>query len=184
MNLDTYLETIFSDKQYIKKRNKVAAGIIIKEGDNGEQLLLLIQRSESDHWPLYWEPPRGKCDAGPNESLNHCLKREVKEETNLDVIPIKFIDKFKYTAKKGTVETTQFNFLCKLSDSNQKVKLSKEHKDYKWITTVGESELLVLPEMKKTISKVLGTDKKIIEYPENERTIEKIEETLRKYIGR
>ena len=167
-----YLESIMTidDEKKVKVIMPVAAGLIIKKGNNGERLLLLIQRAKEDHWPNFWEAPRGKCDKGKNESLIHCLKREVKEETGLDVIPIKEIDTFEYLADKGTRKSICHNFLCGLKDPNQKVKLSKEHQAFKWIQSVGESELLVLPDQKKSIQKAFNEDIPIVSYPENEFT--------------
>jgi bis(5'-nucleosidyl)-tetraphosphatase len=150
--LTSYLEQIYNT-DYVKEKVNVSAGIIFKEQRGEKPALLLIQRDENDHWPLFWEIPRGKCDNGNSEKLVPCLKREIKEETGLDVIPLKFIDKFQYTADKGKRLSTQHNFLCKMKNPDQPVKLSKEHQDYKWITTLGEAELLVLPDMKKSIAK-------------------------------
>jgi 8-oxo-dGTP pyrophosphatase MutT (NUDIX family) len=82
------------------------------------------------------------------------MKREVKEETGLDVNLLEYIDKYEYFADNETRKSTQYNYLCSLK-GDQKIKLSKEHSEYKWITSVGEAELLVPSEMKKTISKVL-----------------------------
>lgn len=156
----------------IKKVN-VAGGVIYYEGENNEIKILLIQRAKEDAWPNFYEIPRGKCDNGPNESLINCLKREVKEEVGLDIIPLKYIDKFTYTSEKGSRLSTQYNILCKPKDQNQKIKLSFEHQDWKFITTPGEAELLVLPEMKKTIKKafeILDSSKTISTNPEYELT--------------
>ena len=155
----------------IKVHMKVAAGIICKKGDNDELLVLLIQRAADDHWPLMYEVPRGKCDKPIGEDIIHCLKREVKEETGLDIIPLRFIDKFVYLADRGTRKTTQYNFLCKLKNPEQNIKLSKEHDNLTWITSLGEAELYVTSELKKTLSKVLNQDSKIVEYPDNDLTI-------------
>jgi len=156
-----------SDEKNVKVFMKAAAGVIMKEGENGEKLILLIQRAADDHWPLHYEFPRGKCDKGKNEAIIKCLKREVKEETGLDISPIEFIDKFEYLADKGTRKTVCYNYLCKMNDPNAKIKLSNEHDDYKWISQVGEAELLVMPEQKDTIEKVLNPETSISNDPEN-----------------
>ena len=135
---------------------------------------MLIRRSSTDHWKLIWEFPRGKSEKG--EDIKETLKREVKEETGLDVKIIKFIDKYKYIADKGKRISTQYNFLCKMEDPSQNIKLSFEHDDYRWIKTTGEAELLVPAEMKKTISKVLNEDDSIVNY-DMENT-EKIKENI------
>lgn len=158
---------IGQDKDVIKQIN-VSGAIILKTNDEGTSSILLIQRSIDDHWPLVWEFPRGKCDKGDQDKLIKCLKREVKEETGLDITPMKYIDKYEYIADKGKRHSTQFNYLCKLNNPDQKVKLSKEHDDYRWVYSVGEIELLVPSEMKKTISKVLNIDNSIVNYPSSE----------------
>ena len=168
--INSYLEQIYNIDNVVKETN-VSGGIIFKEQHGEKPALLLIQRDEKDHWPLFWEFPRGGCSE--KEVLIDCLKREVKEETGLDIIPLKFVDKFQYTADKGTRLSTQHNFLCKMKDPEQQVKLSKEHQNYQWITTVGEAELMVLPEMKKSISKafeMIDSEGQIFNNPSNEFT--------------
>jgi 8-oxo-dGTP pyrophosphatase MutT (NUDIX family) len=174
-----------TDKQTVEEQINVAGAVIMKLGEQDEPLILLIQRSAEDHWPLHWEIPRGKCDQGVNEKTTICLKREVKEETGLDVIPIEFIDKFTYIAKGGTRESTQYNYLCKMKNPNQPIKLSKEHQDHQWITSVGEVELMTQPETKKTISKVLNRDERIVDYPINDFSDDQqIEEIIDKLLGK
>jgi 8-oxo-dGTP diphosphatase len=162
-----YQEFLMGQEDLVKKEVNVTGAVIIKNNEEETQSVLLIQRSKQDNWPNVWEFPRGKCDKGDKNKLEKCLKREVKEETGLDIEIVKFIDKYQYIADKGTRKTTQYNFLCKLINPKQKVKLSFEHQDYKWITSMGQIELLVPSEMKKTISKVLNQDEKIIVYPDS-----------------
>jgi len=157
---------------------KAAAGIIFKEKDD-RRFILLIQRAADDHWPLHYEFPRGKCDKPIGEDVIKCLKREVKEETGLDVSPVKYIDKFTYLADGGKRKTTCYNFLCKMDNSDQKIKLSKEHDDYKWIGEVGEAGLLVMPEQRESIEKALNVDRSITIDPNNNfSTNDTIEEYL------
>jgi 8-oxo-dGTP pyrophosphatase MutT (NUDIX family) len=145
---------------------KAAAGVIFKEEDD-RRFILLIQRAKDDHWPLHYEFPRGKCDKPVGEDILKCLKREVKEETGLDITPVKYIDKFTYLAERGKRKTTCYNFLCKMDDPNQKIKLSKEHGDYKWIGEVGEAANLVMPEQRETIEKALNIGRAISSEPDN-----------------
>jgi 8-oxo-dGTP pyrophosphatase MutT (NUDIX family) len=154
-------ESIMSDEANIKIRMNAAAGVIVRDNEDGVKQVLLIQRATNDHWPNHWECPRGKCDHG-NEDIRVCAKREIKEETGLDVEVIGLIDKFQYLADGGTRLTTCFSFLCKIDPPNQKIKLSKEHQDYKWISEVGQAELLVLPDQKRTIAKVLNRERPIV----------------------
>ncbi len=170
--MNNYLEQIYNT-DLIEKKVNVSGGIIFKEQRDEKPALLLIQRAKNDHWPNFFEFPRGKCDNGPNEGLIACLKREVKEESGLDIIPLKLIDKFSYTADEGKRLSTQHNYLCKMKDPTQKVKLSKEHQGFQWITTPGEAELIVLPEMKRSIIKafeLIDPDTQLVNYPENDFT--------------
>ena len=132
------------------------------------------------YWPNVWEFPRGKENLGEN-NIHATLKREVKEETGLDIYIIEFIDKYEYIADKGKRKSTQYNFLCKMKNPNQKIKLSFEHQDYRWITSVGEIELLVPSEMKKTILKVLNQDEKIIVYPNSKEMIKETQQRWKKW---
>ena len=163
------------------KRTPVGGAIIIRKNKKDEEELLLIRRSKTDNWSLIWEFPRGKIK--PGENIKEGLLREVKEETGLSVKIIKFIDKYKYIADNGTRISIQYNYLCKMINPKQEVKLSFEHDEYRWIHTVGEAELLVPSEMKKTISKVLNCEDKIVSY-DMENNNEKIEESINFYLNK
>lgn len=162
------------------KKVNVAGAIIIKIGEEDKPMVLLIQRSADDHWPLYWEIPRGKCDKGDDTNITRCLKREVKEETGLDISPVKFIEKFQYVADNGKRLSTQYNFLCIMKNENQEVKLSKEHSNFKWIYSVGEAELMVNPELKKAIAKAFNYHDQIVNYDMENEVEQKIEESFRR----
>jgi 8-oxo-dGTP pyrophosphatase MutT (NUDIX family) len=58
---------------------RAAGGLIVRAGDGGEVLVLLVHRPRYDDWSL----PKGKCD--PGESYEDCARREVHEETGLEV---------------------------------------------------------------------------------------------------
>jgi mutator protein MutT len=170
---------MITDDKNIKTKVNVASAVILKH-ENGVNSVLLIMRAKEDHWPNQWELPRGKCDKPHGEDVKHCVVREIKEETGLDVIPVELIDTFIYYADKGTRKTTSHNFLCQLKDPNQQVKLSKEHQAAKWVTELGIAELLLHPDQKKTLSKVLNTNREIISYPSNNFTANnKVEEYLK-----
>jgi mutator protein MutT len=173
-----YQEFLIGQEDLVETEVNVAGAVILKNNDEGTQSVLLIQRSHDDHFPDVWEFPRGKENPGEN-NIHATLKREVKEEVGLDIDIIEFIDKYEYIADKGKRKSTQYNFLCRMKNPNQKIKLSFEHQDYRWISSVGEIELLSPSEMKKTISKVLNQNEKIVLYP---KTKEVIGETQRRWI--
>ena len=174
--LKLHIENMISDEDKVEKVVNVAGGVIMKEGDNGEPMVLLIQRSAEDHWPLHFEFPRGKCDKGKNEDVRKCALREIKEETGLDVIIETFLGKFVYYADQGRRKSICYNYLCRMKNPNQKVVFKKtpggiiEHEGYKWITQAGEAELLVHPDQKRYIEQVLSRDNPIKNTPENDFT--------------
>ena len=177
------IDSIVGDDQKVETVMNVAAAVIYKVDENDTRQVLLIQRATDDHWPNHWEFPRGKCDKGKNESVISCCKREVKEETGLDIKVVALIDKFEYLADGGKRKSICHNFLCELKNPDQKIKLSKEHQDFHWITEIGEVELMVLPDQKKALEKVLNKDRAISSTPENDFTKNnQIEEHLKNII--
>ena len=177
--LKLHLEAMISDEDKVEEIVTVAAGIIVKEGDNGEKMVLLIQRAADDHWPLHFEFPRGKCDKGDSDDPRKCAAREIKEETGLDVVIEEFLGKFIYYAMGGKRKSICFNYLCTLKNKNQKVKLSHEHEGFKWITQAGEAELMTHPDQKRYIEQILSTENPIKNTPTNDFTSNnKIEEYL------
>jgi mutator protein MutT len=56
----------------------VTAGLLWKDGK-----LLITKRPPGSHLAGYWEFPGGKQE--PNESLERCLKREIKEELGIAI---------------------------------------------------------------------------------------------------
>ena len=144
------MEAIIGDEDNVEIVMNVAAGVIMKYDDSGRKQILMIQRSKEDHWPNHWEFPRGKCDKPIGESLLGCCAREIKEETGLDVEPLVLIDTFEYMADQGKRKSICHNFLCRMKNPDQQVKLSKEHQDYKWVSEQGEVELIALPDQKRT----------------------------------
>jgi len=161
-----------------KPKIKYSAGaVIMRIGDGNVKEILMIQRSKKDHWPLQWEFPRGGCRSEIDDSLRDCLKREVKEETGLEIKVGRLIDKHKFVSEGGKKITKCSNFLCELKDPDQEIRLSHEHeKDgYKWISEVGEVELMASPEQKETIQKVLNRDRSIVSYPKHQKVGENLD---------
>jgi len=143
--------------------SSTAAGGVIRRYNTNKKSneILLIQRSKDSRWQLQWEIPRGKCDKEAKYTkgkLNNLsiaqliligLKREIKEETGLDVRAIKLIEKFGYLFPDGI--KIQYIFLCKMDDPKQNVQISFEHNDYKWISSLNEAKSLNVPEELITI---------------------------------
>jgi 8-oxo-dGTP diphosphatase len=101
---------------------KVSCGLIIDDTK-----FLITQRSKNKkEFPLYWELPGGKSQE--NESIKECLKREIKEELNIDV-------EYKNTIyiKKNYLNKYDL-YYCLCSSNFTNLQINDELQDYKFIT--------------------------------------------------
>jgi 8-oxo-dGTP diphosphatase len=99
----------------------VACAIIFKN-----HKILVTQRGENMSLPLKWEFPGGKIE--PNENALECIKREIKEELNLEIGILKELtpQQFNY----GHFEVNLIPFIAEYVSGN--IVLS-EHRDFKWL---------------------------------------------------
>ncbi|MEM5828195.1 MAG: NUDIX domain-containing protein [Candidatus Aenigmatarchaeota archaeon] len=105
---------------------KISCGAIVfyKENDKIEFLLL--------KYPNYWGFPKGEKEE--NESEIETARREIKEETNLDV---EFIPGFRreyeysFWLKGKLIKKKAIFFLARAKSKD--VKISWEHEDFKWL---------------------------------------------------
>jgi len=107
---------------------EVSAGIIIfKEKPKREYLLLHYQAG-------HWDFPKGNLEK--KETNEEAARRELEEETGIKNVEMLngFEQEITYFYKKKgqLVHKTAIFFLGKIKD--EKIKLSNEHKNYKWQT--------------------------------------------------
>jgi nucleoside triphosphatase len=115
---------------------------------NQEEKIFLMA---SPKWRGKYVLPGGHIELG--ETIEQALKREIKEETNLDVFDIQFINLQEFIFGKEFHEKKHFIFLdyaCKTKDT--KVILNEEGTEYVW-TTIDEA--LKLPIEPYTRSAIL-----------------------------
>ena len=96
--------------------------------------ILVAQRSEKMKLPLKWEFPGGKLEE--NESEIACIKREIKEEINIEIGIVKKLSNSEYDY--GTFKIKLIPYLANYISGD--IQLS-EHNDYKLLE---KSELLNL----------------------------------------
>ena len=96
--------------------------------------ILVTQRSEKMKLPLKWEFPGGKLEE--NESEIDCIKREIKEELNIEIEVLKSLSNSIYDY--GTFKINLIPFISKYVSGEI---ILSEHKDYKLLD---KSELLNL----------------------------------------
>ena len=108
--------------------NVTCAIIMIKDK------ILVTQRSEKMKLPLKWEFPGGKLEE--NESEIDCIKREIKEEINIEIEVLRKLSNSIYDY--GNFKINLIPFIAK--HVHGEIKLT-EHKDYKLLQKI---ELLSL----------------------------------------
>ncbi|MCZ8196531.1 MAG: (deoxy)nucleoside triphosphate pyrophosphohydrolase [Flavobacterium sp.] len=96
--------------------------------------ILVTQRSEKMKLPLKWEFPGGKLEE--NESEIDCIKREIKEELNIEIEVLKRLSNSIYDY--GPFKINLIPFISKYVSGEI---ILTEHKDYKLLDI---SELLNL----------------------------------------
>src|SRR6056297_15213 len=102
--------------------------------DDEKKKILIIKRSKNDSYASEkWEFPGGKLDQGQN--LSNALEREVLEEIGLFVIPT---SRMVYIESQMILQgpyqgLPHIVIVGKGKRVGGKVKLSKEHEDYKWV---------------------------------------------------
>jgi 8-oxo-dGTP diphosphatase len=97
---------------------------------NKEGKYLLLKRAKDDFLPESigkWECPGGRLDEG--EKPNEQILREVLEETGLKCKTIRELPFM--SMKTNEIDSNCFIFL--LEAVNEKVKLSEEHSEFKWL---------------------------------------------------
>ena len=96
--------------------------------------ILVAQRSEKMKLPLKWEFPGGKLEE--NESEIDCIKREIREELNIEIEILK-----KLSNSIFDYRTFKINLIPFLTNYVSGKIILNEHKDYKLLY---KSELLNL----------------------------------------
>lgn len=107
------------------------------ENERGE--ILMLQRSQPYHGQdfLKWDIPGGRIDVG--EELAVALKREITEETGLELQEIESIFHVQDIMFNPKLHVVRITYLVK---ANGDVTLSEEHGEYRWVP---KSELPLEP---------------------------------------
>lgn len=131
-----------SIKEEIEK--KIVGGVIL----NAKNEILLLKRPMDDFMGGIYELPSGNLEE--NESIEEGLIREIKEETNLEILNIEsFINTFDYLSGSGK-KSRQFNFEIKVKKYDD-ISLT-EHDEYIWLSLSDiENNENITEEVKYTI---------------------------------
>lgn len=102
---------------------EVVGAAIIKN-----QKVLAMQRSETMTLPGLWEFPGGKIEA--DESEEEALVREIKEELNIDIEILDYVNEASYPYDFGTVCLKVYT--AQIIEGEISL---EEHSDGKWLAT-------------------------------------------------
>jgi len=126
----------------VKEEKSAGAVIYYSEGKTIKFLLLKYSN--------YWGFAKGKIEKG--ESIEETIKREVKEETNLEIGIIKgfkHIQKWFYRLNNQLINKEAVFLLAKITKEETKnTKISPEHEEFKWLTYVEAQELIKIKDNK------------------------------------
>lgn len=131
-------------------RYERSAGAVVFKRESNKTLYLLLKYK---HKSTYYGFPRGNMEGGEEEK--EAARREIKEETNLDV---EFVGDFRettswfYRRDGDTISKRVVFFLAEAKPG--KVEISHEHYDFKWLPFEKAVDVLEFENAKRVLRKV------------------------------
>lgn len=129
--------------------NKIIVHAIIKHNNK----YLVTKRSKNENvYKEYWDIPGGLANQG--ETPREALIREVKEEVNLKIKPVKIIHEDSNLDKEKNMIFIRLVYLTNVEDDFNNIKLDLlEHTEYKLITNIKElKEEKIVPFLKEILT--------------------------------
>ncbi len=121
------------------------AVIFNKEG----KFLILLRGKTAPSNPLKWDLPGGDVDWG--EDPHESMAREIKEETGLEVGELTVFD---VSARVTEDNYHWFTVAYRTNTKTEKVKISWEHDEFKWVNHKEFRELPTIPKIARFIEKL------------------------------
>ncbi|MBD3362670.1 NUDIX domain-containing protein [Candidatus Dojkabacteria bacterium] len=113
----------------------------------------LLRGSKNDS---YWDIPGGRIQKG--DTIESTIKREVKEETGLEIKEIQFYDmaisNIRIPVGDTDVGLILAVYTCKCINNKERIKLSREHVDFGFFNITQSSKLLQVKYPKNFTKKV------------------------------
>ncbi len=142
-----------SENDHPVSNNGVGRFMVAVEGvieHEETETILLLKRANVDYAGGVWEIGGGRLDQGEDPEAG--LKREIKEETGLEIKPKKIINAWFFNrGRKKTPENEVIGFTYWVTTDSQKVSLSPEHDAYQWLSPEAALELVEPKLMAKEI---------------------------------
>lgn len=121
---------------------KVVAGVLIDE----DKFLIGQRKSDNESYPNLWELPGGKIE--PNETPDEAIKREWKEELDIEVIPYYFIP------EREIKNMMVYPYLLKYGSGKAKM---NDHQSVKFVTFSEIKDYKLTPISREVIHIVKGS---------------------------
>lgn len=102
---------------------RVTAAVMVNDG-----MLLIAKRKPTARLPNLWELPGGKIE--PNETPEECLKRELKEEFEINVTVEEHLGSNIHAYDFGTIELIAYRTNWEDGDL-----ILKDHEEIRWVFT-------------------------------------------------
>lgn len=120
---------------------------------NGKLEFLLLKRSPEQYYPNIWQMVSGKIKE--NETAFNTALREIEEETGL--VP----EKFWVAPTVNSFYAPDKDYICLLPvfaakvNYDSKIKISKEHIEYKWLSPEEVKNLLAWDGQRKSVDVIV-----------------------------
>ena len=111
------------DNTNMSNSTRVTAAIMVNDG-----MLLIAKRKPTARLPNLWELPGGKIE--PNETPEECLKRELKEEFEINVTVAEHLGSNIHAYDFGTIELIAYRTNWEDGDL-----ILKDHEEIRWVFT-------------------------------------------------
>lgn len=152
----------------MEKRMSVVLGAFV---ENEGRVLLLKRRDDDLSFPGKWEIPGGHMKDG--ETIAGALQREIKEETNLDLVSFAPASSFEYdVAEEEELHCIEVDFLCTVQQLS-KLNISSEHTQYAWVSKSEIENYDMTEDMKNSILRCFGSAERELR-SETEKWLERI----------
>ncbi len=127
---------------------KLQVGVkVILQNDNGQYLLLRRSQAFHNETEPHWDIPGGRIE--PEETLHEALRREITEETGLDVD-----DHFRLLAAQDIMVTTKDLHVVRLTYTAKgtgNVIVSDEHQETTWVSREEALKLNLDPYLRQAL---------------------------------
>lgn len=104
----------------LKKMIRVTAAVMVSDG-----MLLIAKRKPEARLPNLWELPGGKVEA--DETPEECLKREIREEFEIDITVGEYLGSNIHAYDFGTIELMAYRATWDSGDP-----VLKDHEEIRW----------------------------------------------------